>query len=125
MTCDEYLSVLATASVDRLGEPHLREHADECRWCKRVTHVVAERESDLVAAFRNVSSSMPAAVTADMTLTAVRRRRIVLLFDIALAIVIAIAIWIANADVRADRSGDDQNTEAAPPGSPRGAPTAR
>ena len=125
MTCDEYLSFLANASVDQLGELHLREHANECRWCKRVTQVVADRQSNLVTAFRDVSSSMPAAVTADMALTAVRRRRIVWLFDLVLAIVIAIAMWFATADVRADRSGDGRSTEVAPAGSARRPPTTR
>ena len=125
MTCDEYLSILATASVDQLGESHLREHANECGWCERVTHVVADRESNLVTAFQNVYSNMPAAVTADMALTAVRRRRIVWLFDIALAIAIAIALWFANADVRADRSGEGRSVEVAPPRPARLAPTAR
>lgn len=125
MTCDEYLSILATVSVDQLGESHLREHANACRWCKRVTHVVADRESSLVAAFENVYSNMPAAVTADMALTAVRRRRIVLLFDIALAIAIAVAMWFATADVRVDRSGEGRGVELAPAGPARLAPTAR
>ena len=125
MTCDEYLSILATASVNQLGESHLREHANECRWCERVTHVVADRESNLVTAFQNVYSNMPAAVTADMALTAVRRRRMVWLFDTVLAIVIAIAMWFATADVRADRSGEGRSVEVAPPGPARLALTAR
>ena len=95
MTCDDYLSVLATAPVNELGKNHLREHAAGCPYCERVTRVVVEREWELVAAFESVYSNTPAAVTADIARTTARRRLVDRMYSITLAILLAGTAWFA------------------------------
>jgi hypothetical protein len=111
MTCDEYLSMLATGSVKELVKDRPGEHAAGCPHCERATRVVMTRESNLVAAFENVYSNTPASVTADVALAKSRQRDFgrmyFITWAIASAIVVAIVVWFAASRVHFARPGDD------------------
>jgi hypothetical protein len=86
VNCDDYLSMLATLPVEELAYGRAREHAAGCRDCDRVTRVVAEREYNMVMAFGDLHSSVPAAQAAASALTTSRRRKVALYRKIGLGI---------------------------------------
>jgi hypothetical protein len=86
VNCDDYLSMLATLPVEELAHGRAREHAAGCRDCDRVTRVVAEREHNMLMAFGDLHSSVPAAQTAASALMTSRRRKVALYRKIGLGI---------------------------------------
>jgi len=86
VNCDDYLSMLATLPVEELAYGRAREHAAGCRECDRVTRVVAEREHNMLMAFDELHSSVPAAQTAGSALTRSRRRKVALYYELGLGI---------------------------------------
>ena len=86
MSCDDYLSMLATLPVDELAYGRAREHAAGCRHCDRVTRVVAERERNMLMAFDDLQSSVPAAQAAAAALATSRRREVAFYSEIGLGI---------------------------------------
>jgi hypothetical protein len=96
VNCDDYLSMLATLPVEELAYGSARAHAAGCRDCDRVTRVVAERERNMLVAFDNLYSSVPAVQAAAGAVTAARRRRIGLYYKIGLAFAaVAILFYMA------------------------------
>jgi hypothetical protein len=85
VSCDDYLAMLATLPVEELEYP-AREHAAGCHNCDRVTRVVAEREQNMLMAFDDLRSSVPAAQTAASALAASGRREIARYYQIGLGI---------------------------------------
>jgi hypothetical protein len=95
VNCDDYLSMLATLPVEELGYGRAREHAAGCRDCDRVTRVVAEREHNVLMAFDDLDSSVPAAQTAASALMRSRRRKVALYYKTGLGIaMVAAALYI-------------------------------
>ena len=94
MNCEQYLSVLATVSIDELREPHLRHHAEGCPSCGRVTEMVTERERHLVAAFDSVYPRTPAAAIAHAALATPRHPRIDWTYTTTLAMALAATAWV-------------------------------
>jgi hypothetical protein len=86
VNCDDYLSMLATLPVEELAYGRAREHATGCRDCDRVTRVVAEREHNMLMAFGDLHSSVPAAQTAASALMTSRRRKVALYYEMGLGI---------------------------------------
>lgn len=86
MNCDDYLSMLATLPVQELAFGRAREHATGCRDCDRVTRVVAEREHNMLMAFGDLHSSVPAAQTAASVLRTSRRRKVALYSNVGFGI---------------------------------------
>jgi type II secretory pathway component GspD/PulD (secretin) len=84
--CDDYLAMLATLPVEELAYGQAREHAAECHDCDRVTRVVAEREHNMRMAFEDLQFSVPAPQTAAAALTASRRRKVAISYNIGLGI---------------------------------------
>jgi hypothetical protein len=95
VNCDDYLSMLATLPVEELAYGRPREHAAGCRDCDRVTRVVAEREHNLLMAFGDLDSSVPAAQTATTALMRSRRRKVALYYKVGLGIaMVATALYV-------------------------------
>ena len=95
MNCDDYLSMLASLPVEGLAHLHAREHAAGCRDCDRVTRVVLERERNMLTAFGELDSSVPAAQTASSALMRSRRRKVALNYEMGLGIAtVAIALYM-------------------------------
>jgi ferric-dicitrate binding protein FerR (iron transport regulator) len=67
--------MLASLPVEGLPSLHAREHAAGCHDCDRVTREVLERERNVLTAFGELDSSIPAAETASSALVRSRRRR--------------------------------------------------
>jgi hypothetical protein len=86
MSCDDYLAMLATLPVEELAYGRARQHAAVCRDCHRVTRVVAEREQNMLMAFDNLRSSVPAAQTAASVLRTSRLRKVALYSNVGYAI---------------------------------------
>ena len=86
MTCDTYLSMLATLPIKDLAYGDAREHAANCRDCDRVTRVVAERERTMLMAFDELYPPVPAGPIAARALVMSRRRRIALYYRIGLGV---------------------------------------
>ena len=87
MNCDDYLSLLETLPVEDLVHGRAGEHAAGCQDCERVTRVVAERERYMLMAFDDIQHSAPAAQTAAKALTASRRRKVAIFYNIGLGVV--------------------------------------
>jgi hypothetical protein len=92
VNCDDYLSMLATVPVEELAHGRAREHAAGCRDCDRVTRVVAEREQNMLMAFGDLHSSVPAAQTAASALMRSRRRRVALYYELGLGVVMVATV---------------------------------
>lgn len=86
MNCDDYLSLLETLPVEELTRSRAGEHAASCRECGRVTRVVAERERNMMLAFGDVHSYVPAAQTAASALRTSRRRKVALYYRVGLGL---------------------------------------
>jgi hypothetical protein len=84
--CDDYLAMLATLPVEELAYGQAREHAAECHDCDRVTRVVAEREHNMRMAFEDLQFSVSAPQTAAAALTASRRRKVAVSYNIGLGL---------------------------------------
>ncbi len=89
MNCDDYLSMLSTLPVEELAYGHAREHAATCRDCDRVTRVVAERERNMLMAFGDVHSSLPAERMAANAIRASRRRKVAIFNRIGIGVAVA------------------------------------
>ena len=95
MNCDDYLSMLAKLPVENLAHLHARDHAAGCRDCDRVTRVVIEHERNMLTAFGELDSSVPAAQTASSALVSSRRRRVARYYEMGLGIAtVAIALYV-------------------------------
>jgi hypothetical protein len=95
VNCDDYLSMLATLPVEDLAYGRAREHAAGCRDCDRVTRVVAERERNMLMAFDELHSSVPAAETAASALTRSRRRKVALYYEMGIGVaMVAIVLYM-------------------------------
>jgi hypothetical protein len=93
MTCDDYLSMLATLPVGELAYGDARAHAAVCRDCDRVTRVVAERERNMMLAFGELYPPMPSQPIAAHALEMSRRRRIASYYRVGLGIAAAMSIF--------------------------------
>ena len=93
MNCDEYLSMLATLPVEELAYGSARDHAARCRECDRVTRVVVERERNMLLAFGDLQSSVPAAHISASALATSRRRTIALYYKIGLGMAMVATIF--------------------------------
>lgn len=95
MNCEEYLSIIETASLGEIEQnTRLRQHAASCEDCSRVIRLIAEGEHDLAMALDNVSSSIPASQTAEAAIVIAKRRRVGRLFAGLFVVLIAITAWI-------------------------------
>ena len=92
MNCDDYLSLLETLPVEELTRSRAGEHAASCRECARVTRVVAERERNMMMAFGDVHSFVPAAQTAASALRTSRRRKVALYYRVGLGLAAAATV---------------------------------
>jgi len=86
MTCDDYLAMLETLPVEELTHGEARNHAAVCHDCNRVTRVVAERERNMLMAYGDVMPSAFASDVATSAIASARRRRLALVYRIALGI---------------------------------------
>jgi type II/III secretion system protein len=86
MTCEDYLSMLATLPVEELAYGGARDHAGRCRECDRITRVVAERERNMLMAFGDLHLSVPAGQIAAHALVTSRRRTVTLYKRIGLGV---------------------------------------
>jgi hypothetical protein len=92
MNCDDYLSLLETLPVDDLAQGRPREHTIGCHECERVTRLVAERERNMLIAFDDLDFPVAAAQTAATALTASRRRKVAIAYNIGLGVVTAAVV---------------------------------
>ncbi|HTE47343.1 MAG TPA: hypothetical protein VK636_18980 [Gemmatimonadaceae bacterium] len=92
MTCDTYLSMLATLPVEELAYDDARRHAANCADCDRVTRVVVERERNMLMAFGELYPPVPAGPIAARAIVLSRRRRVALYYRIGLGIAAAASI---------------------------------
>lgn len=95
MNCDDYLAMLSTLPVEELAYGHPREHAAGCHDCNRVTRVVAERERNMLLAYGEVHSAVPAAETAARARATSRRRTAAFFYRTALGVSAAATVaWL-------------------------------
>jgi hypothetical protein len=100
VNCDDYLSMLATLPVEELAYGRPREHAAGCRDCDRVTRVVAEREHNMLVAFGDLDSSVPAAQTVTTALMRSRRRKVALYYKVGVGIaMVATALYVTTSRI--------------------------
>lgn len=99
MKCDDYLSMLATLPVEELAYGSAREHATGCRDCDRVTRVVAEREHNMLMAYGDIHSSVPAEETTASVLRASRRRKVALYTNIGFGIAMVASVLFVRSRV--------------------------
>jgi hypothetical protein len=104
MNCDDYLSLLETLPVEDLAHGRPREHTVECHECERVTRLVAERERNMLMAFDDLRYPVAAAQTAAIALTASRRRKVAIAYNIGLGVVttaIVLSVMVSRTVARA------------------------
>lgn len=95
MNCQEYLSIIETASVGEIEQnTRVRQHAATCEDCSRVIRLIAEGEQDMAMALNNLVSSIPASQTAEAAIVIAKRRRVGRLFTVFFAVLIAVSAWI-------------------------------
>ncbi len=119
MTCEECLSVIASAPILEVREDsRAREHCATCAECSRVVALVAEGERDMAFALNNLSSTIPASQTAERAIAAVGRRKTGRVLAGVFAVLIVIVLWITWIQVivpgmraTADIVGVDHRTE--------------
>jgi hypothetical protein len=92
VNCDDYIARLATLPVEELAYGHPRAHAAACRDCDRVTRVVAERERNMLLAYGDVHSSVPAVQVAARAAATSRRRTTAFFYKTALGITAAATV---------------------------------
>lgn len=88
MTCDEYLSILASTPVDEVRRSQLPDHVAKCPHCQRATRMVMERERQFVGLDDDLYSQMPAVVPPAAAIAAQRHRYVNRLYRIAVGITI-------------------------------------
>jgi hypothetical protein len=77
MNCNEYLSLLETATADEIAMPEARAHTTWCHDCSRLTRIVLEREHRVRMAYDALDSYLPAGHVSAHALATARRHRIV------------------------------------------------
>lgn len=111
MNCDDYLSLLETLPVEDMAHGRPREHAVGCHECERVTRLVAERERNMVMAFDDLHFPVSAAQTAATALTASRRRKVAIAYNVGLGVVTAAVVFSVIGSVAVSRSPISRITE--------------
>lgn len=94
MNCDDYISMLSTVPVEELSYGGAREHASTCRDCDRVTRVVVERERNMLLAYGDLHSSVPATQVAERALATSQRRRVGRYYELGLAFAVVSTILV-------------------------------
>jgi hypothetical protein len=90
--------------VEDLAHGRPREHTVDCHECERVTRLVAERERNMLMAFDDLRYPVAASQTAAIALTASRRRKVAIAYNIGLGVVttaIVLSVMVSRTVVRA------------------------
>jgi hypothetical protein len=95
MTCDDCLTLLATADLDEVEtSAPVRAHCTTCEQCARVVRLVAEEERALGLALDATMSPVPASVTAATASARARRRRTARVVMAGFAVVLLVTLWV-------------------------------